>query len=872
MKKIKNKKLKILHFGLQFLILHFAFLIVSTTPVTAGELANQFTVELWVKPINSVASKAILVKNNEIRLVTNASGQPLCQIYSGGAWQTAATSSTALSLNTWSHVACSYDKSTLKVFLNGIQVGSQSLSVSVNDASTGFRAGSDEGGSYGDLNGWVDDIKIYNYARTQKQIIEDMNADHPAVGSPVGSALAYYKFDEGYGSTVNNLGLCGSACNGSLGTGSSAPSWTNDGKFGKALSFDGSNDYVGISGIDIANKSFSLSAWAKRNVKGSRLIIFGQGSTSQNQGLHVGYETGNLFTCAFYYNDLDTSQIDTSTEWTHWVCTYDIDSRSRKIYRNGKLVASDIASANYQGTGTLYIGKPPWNTSFFNGIIDEVKIYNYALSEDEIKAEYNRGAAMVLGSLSDTSGLSGGSVASNSASAEYCVPGDTAYCAPPVGEWKFDEKTGTTAYDTSGNGNNGTLTNGPTWVHGKIGGALSFDGVNDYVNLPSLPSITAPYTVEFWFFPKDLTRYQAVISLRGSNNYPTFCFLDSRYSLLAYAGPEKYRYGNKVFSAEDLNKWWHAAFVVANPNNLTDWKVYLNGKDDTGPSGANTGTYYEPSNSGAIGSKIGGSFLKGLIDQVRIYNYARTPAQIAWDFNRGQPVAWWKFDECQGITAYDSMRIGTTIPDGSITIGASGSQTSAGTCTSGSSTDAWYNGATGKYNSSLNFDGTDDYVSTSNIALIAAASQTYSNVSWGAWVKASSNQTSKTIIHKSGEFRLYTNSNGYPTCQVGDTGNTAAAASSLPNNTWSHLLCTYDGSNIKLYLNGTQIASNSRTGTITSSSSTNVNIAQKSDSSERYAGQIDDVRIYNYALTPTLVKQLYNEGAAIRFGPNEGSP
>src|SRR3989338_5343069 len=52
-----------------------------------------------------------------------------------------------------------------------------------------------------------------------------------------------------------------------------------------------------------------------------------------------------------------------------------------------------------------------------------------------------------------------------------------------VGYWTFDEGAGTTANDSSGNNNTGTLTNGPTWTTGKIGQALNFDGVNDYVDL-----------------------------------------------------------------------------------------------------------------------------------------------------------------------------------------------------------------------------------------------------------------------------------------------------------------------------------------------------------------------------------------------------
>ena len=52
-----------------------------------------------------------------------------------------------------------------------------------------------------------------------------------------------------------------------------------------------------------------------------------------------------------------------------------------------------------------------------------------------------------------------------------------------VGYWEFDEATGSTAFDSSGSGRSGTLVNGPTWTAGRIGGALSFDGVNDYVEI-----------------------------------------------------------------------------------------------------------------------------------------------------------------------------------------------------------------------------------------------------------------------------------------------------------------------------------------------------------------------------------------------------
>jgi uncharacterized membrane protein len=70
-----------------------------------------------------------------------------------------------------------------------------------------------------------------------------------------------------------------------------------------------------------------------------------------------------------------------------------------------------------------------------------------------------------------------------------------------VGYSKFDEGSGTAASDSSGNNNTGTLVNGPVWTAGQAGNALSFDGVNDYVqvNANTIFNLSKPFTVAFWF-------------------------------------------------------------------------------------------------------------------------------------------------------------------------------------------------------------------------------------------------------------------------------------------------------------------------------------------------------------------------------------
>ena len=71
-----------------------------------------------------------------------------------------------------------------------------------------------------------------------------------------------------------------------------------------------------------------------------------------------------------------------------------------------------------------------------------------------------------------------------------------------VGYWKFDEGTGATAYDSSGNNFNGTI-NGATWFNDPVQGwCLSFDGINDYVNIPNNTAlnITRDITISAWVY------------------------------------------------------------------------------------------------------------------------------------------------------------------------------------------------------------------------------------------------------------------------------------------------------------------------------------------------------------------------------------
>jgi hypothetical protein len=242
-------------------------------------------------------------------------------------------------------------------------------------------------------------------------------------------------------------------------------------------------------------------------------------------------------------------------------------------------------------------------------------------------------------------------------------------------------------------------------------------------------------------------------------------------------------------------------------------------------------------------------------------------------------VGWWRFDECQGTTAYDASGNGN---NGSINIGATAPQTSAGTCTDGLSTSAWYNGATGKYNASLNFDGVDDYVSIADTT--DSVLDITNEITLSAWVKLDAVDNNDRIILKPysstswtspyAYYELYVMSDRTPRFGLSINSAYTSVSSSTPVslNTWNHIVATYNGSQMKIYLNGKEIASKNQTGSINTNNEPVYIGTRTPVGNEAIDGQIDDVRIYNYALTAEQVKALYNEGSAVRFGPSSGSP
>ena len=651
--------------------------------------------------------------------------------------------------------------------------------------------------------------------------------------------VAYYSFNEGTGTVAGDgsgNGNTGTTTN--ISNPSTATSGWTDGKRGKAMNFDGSNDQIIMSpnsSMDFGTENFTISAWVyNRQVSGMFVSKDGSGST----GWNIDCTSSGRFTL-----EIATAQYFTvggkcvARVWQHFVAVR-TNGATVALYINGVAqsvavggsgtFASDVGVVERIGAGFF---RNASNPSFFNGLIDDVRVYNRALSANEIATLYNSGAAKIVktavtnpitaklltsgsgggassdvtasftpspnalvlafvytladtaqvptmsgngltwdrifgpfaytesGTVSvframgaapssgaatisysvtsssgrwviiefanvDTSGTNGsgaivqtatnvnyggssvtatlaafssannvtvggafkdtaatavagsgfsllGSAIANargvhaewksandtsvdmsftSTSNQYMwaaeikgKPGETKFSAPSntglVGYWSFDDGAGTSATDFSGKNNAGILTNGPTWVDGKRGKALNFDGVDDEINMgaPSALDITGNITISAWIYPISFgggSRGRIIDKSNGTTDGYNFFVDNSNVTNgLGFA----FNAGTQATNSRcdtasntiQLNKWQHVTLTYTGAA-----LFYVNGIQFSVGSGSCSGTINSVASSFKVGrATIATREFTGLIDDVRIYNRALSASEVQALYN-----------------------------------------------------------------------------------------------------------------------------------------------------------------------------------------------------------------------------------------------
>jgi hypothetical protein len=208
--------------------------------------------------------------------------------------------------------------------------------------------------------------------------------------------------------------------------------------------------------------------------------------------------------------------------------------------------------------------------------------------------------------------------------------------APPINQMvlalPFDEGSGTTATDVSGQKNNATLAAGANWDNtGRYGKAIILDGTG-YLNIPPAASLAlAPaMTLEMWVYPTvAATSFAAVIF---HQRYFLYAASETGYCptpAFAPVGGYNTTVDNFICatSLPPVNQWSHLAVTY---DGLTT-NFYLNG--NLVASQTSTAPMVQASANVTIGASDFGEYFTGKIDEARVYNYSRTPAQIVSDMN-----------------------------------------------------------------------------------------------------------------------------------------------------------------------------------------------------------------------------------------------
>jgi hypothetical protein len=210
-----------------------------------------------------------------------------------------------------------------------------------------------------------------------------------------------------------------------------------------------------------------------------------------------------------------------------------------------------------------------------------------------------------------------------------------------VGYWSFDEGSGTIASDSSGNGNIATLVNGPSWVTpGEIAGALSFDGVDDYVIFASQAQSTM--SISAWVyaqatpgnvFPRIIDMPGYVLFLAEPSNPK------SNPASLGFLSRRSTQDGEWDTPANSLayNSWNHVAIVYDSSSTSNNADLYINGvKQTISKISSPQGTQTANEGAGIIGNRISlNRGWNGLIDELRVYNRALSVAEIVSLYDQG---------------------------------------------------------------------------------------------------------------------------------------------------------------------------------------------------------------------------------------------
>ena len=583
--------------------------------VNAAALSAPCTVTVWVKiqnngstshgyPITNDGSYSIRAQQFNVTTVGETH-------YGVGDYSF--SPSYTLTAGKWTFLAFVNGASTATLYVNGVSQGTISQTLNCPRLTIGG-AGSDF------YSGSLDDVRMYNRALSAQEIAQ-LYTDgggtlaHSSTVTLNTSLVAYWPLD---GSTINwSTGTAAdSSGNGNAGSliGLSTTTSPTAGKIGQAIYFKSAGQYISSS-VSASVSTYSVAAWVRYqgSAPSGPKVAVGYGAGGNPNTIWMGYTTGGL---AISNSSVDLVKGTNATSTWHYLVA-SVQANTMTAYVDGVAIGTD--SMTSRASNTLVIGDYVGLGFAFNGSVDDVRVYNRALSVAEVNQLYGQGQVMVAHSPSGASGQSSSLLSSGL-----------------IGYWTFDGNkiswSTPAVLDSSGSGNSLTMTSMSAVTSpsiGKIGQALKFNGSNQSLSHSSISAFnfgTGDFSVSFWMNPVSPWGTAATEGVLGQKTSDSFngwqIYQDSGHpGILDMRLTQQNNFLTN--STIPTSKWTLATFVRQGSN--TFW--YLNGVQDS--TGSNSSSLSDAGSFYIGYAPTWSAYYSGALDDVRVYNRALSAGEVA---------------------------------------------------------------------------------------------------------------------------------------------------------------------------------------------------------------------------------------------------
>lgn len=590
----------------------------SSTPF---DFTTAISISAWVKPASLNQGRILTKKRGSPNwdgyvLELKTTGEPQMRFGYSTADQTV-TSSTSLVVNTWSHVVVTYNGSVMKIYIDGVEKGSTSTTSTIAANNQAIGIGGVTGLDF--FNGEIDDLRLYNRGLSAAEVT--------ALHQSYGVGIQISDLQKGL---VGQWKMDGNAKdatpNRNHGTVTGAV-LANDrkGQAQKAYGFDGgtNNINLGVTNDSVFSGDFSVSLWFKdpavqtgwvrylvyKRDSGSDVDAFSVGivgdsnvgqegkiQVRHNSGNSLGYSTGTF----------------TDNNWHHAVVTRNDSGNEVKLYVDNVLRGS-FGDITYTTGGIFMFGNNTTLARGLNGQIDDVRIYNRALSTTEITALYESYSPGVV--VSDLQkGL--------------------------VGHWSLDGNAkDRTPYRSHGTVVGAVLANDQK---GQAQKAYGFNGVGDYITLGDQGNLdfgTGNFSIAAWvkYASYDPGGWEDEVVYKADLNNPRHGYLLGIRGSLDATNKNKSFFWMGLGDASGIHLYgstvndgtWH--HIVGTANRAGNMILY---KDGVYENQTSISAYSAQNESNTVPFNIGGKStdsgfsINGSIGDVRMYNRVLSAAEV----------------------------------------------------------------------------------------------------------------------------------------------------------------------------------------------------------------------------------------------------